>query len=710
MFARTIALLVVTPVVAALFLTKASAQSAAPERGGDLQTTINGAVVSLPLQRSDFSVNVQGDLAEVTVVQTFENPTSQALNATYLFPLSEDATVHAMTMQVGKETITAQIREKEKARQEYDKARVEGRAAALLTQHRPNMFTQEVANLMPGMPVKVTLTYAQAVPRVDAAYELVLPLVVGPRYNPAVRSAPALEAVKADKIDTPPVPQATKSGGWVIGPPPAYPTEIFGLTLPDQIAPDRVSIAVNLNAGLAIANVTSATHALETTGTGLHRDIKLRAGRVIDNRDFVLRYTLAGNAVQAGATTHTDARGGYFSLVVEPPKAPTGNQIASREIVFVLDTSGSMDGEPIEASKVFMREALRTLRPGDFFRIVQFNSTPREYSAGPVPATPERIADAQRFVASLDATGGTEVVPAIRQAFSIPQQPNTLRLVVFLSDGYIGNEAEVLADMGRQIGQARVYAFGVGSSVNRYLLSEMARRGRGIARYIDPTEKAGDAAIELAHRLEAPVLTDITIDWDNLKPADVTPAILPDLFAGDSLRVMGRFSGARQANIIVHGKVDGRPASLPVQISLSDNASANGAMSSAIPIIWARSQVNDLMRDVTSQPELRTLKVSDDDLQKRVTQIGLDYSIVTQWTSFIAVSNAVVNANGAAKDANVPLPMPAGVGPNAYGEIDPGAGPTFAGSSAPEPGMLALLALLLTVALFSMKRVARAKH
>lgn len=662
------------------------AQTDTPDLGGHLEAEVNGQTIALPMLHSDFQVSVEGDLTSVTVVQTFENPTQSPINATYLFPLNEEAAVDAMTMQVGDEIIRAQIRQKEEARVEYERARQEGRSAALLTQHRPNMFTQEVANLMPGAPVRITLHYSQAVPRVDGAYELVLPIVVGPRYNPRP---------PGDNVAV----SAPGNGQWSIAPPPAYPHEVFGLTLPNTIPPDRVSIGVNLHAAFPIAEVASGTHALAVGGDAEHRTVSLQAGHVIDNRDFVLRYSLAGGAVQAGVLSHVDARGGYFSLVVEPPANPDPSQITAREIVFVLDTSGSMSGEPIEASKAFMQEALNTLRPNDYFRIVQFDATPREYTAGPVPASPDRIAAAHAFISGLTAQGGTELAPAVDQAFGVRQQPNTLRIVVFLSDGYIGNEADVLCELSRVMGSARVYAFGVGSSTNRYLLSEMARRGHGIARYIDPTETSLEAARALAHRIEAPVLTDISIDWGNLHPTDVTPAILPDLFAGDSLRVMGRFANVRDAIVTVHGKVNGREATLPVHVNLTPQT---GDQASAIPVIWARSQISDLMRDFTSPEELRTVHATNNELQDRVTRLGLDYAVVTNWTSFVAVSQRVVNHDvNATRDANVPLPMPAGVGPNAYGDISAPqstGGGTFFGAPAPEPSEYSLLALLLALA------------
>ncbi len=661
--------------------------------GGHMRGEVNGETILLPLTNSDFSVSVDGDLATVSLVQTFENPTSAPMNATYLFPLNEDAAVHAMTMQVGDEVIEAQIRRREQARQEFEQAREEGRAAALLSQHRPNMFTQEVANLMPGATVRITIRYSQSVPRVDGAYELVLPLVVGPRYNPAPRST-ALLVNEAE-------PPRLQMGAWNIAPPPPQPRGVFGLTLPADIAPERVSIAVEIQAGMDIANVASATHRLNISGQGRARSAVLAEDRVIDNRDFVLRYTLAGNAVQAGVVTHTDQRGGFFSLVIEPPAVPSEAQIVPRELVFVLDTSGSMSGEPIDASKAFMQRALATLRPGDFFRIIQFGSTPREFTDGPVPASAANVARASAFVRGLSADGGTEVVPAMQQAFAMRQQPDTLRIVVFLSDGYIGNEAEVLQFMAQHLGRARVYAFGVGSSVNRHLLSEMARRGRGFARYIDPTESGLEAAHDLAAQLDMPVLTDIRIDWGNLAPAEVTPAIIPDLFVGDSLRLMGRFTGQRTGTIVVHGDANGRPASLPVQVTLTDAPSSMSASTSAIPIIWARAQVADLMRDYTSPAELRTVQLNAQQLEARVTELGLAFALVTDWTSFVAVSRRVVNTDPAsAQSADVPLPMPAGVGPEAYGMTPAG----FGGASTPEPSFYALLAMLLLLGWLTWRR------
>ncbi len=686
-------------------------------RRGTLRAEFDGQVVDLPLMEMDIAADIQGDLATVNVRQVFANPTDTPLNATYLFPLNKDAAVYAMTMEVGDERIRAQIKQSEEARNTFEAARDEGRAAALLTQNRPNMFTQEVANLMPGMPVTVTLEYVQTVPRIDGAYELVTPLIVGPRFDPP--AAPQAEAMAVshaitpdDDMDVPAERSSRPLGEWEIAPPPEYP-EVFGLTLPREIDHDRVSISISLNAGMPIGSITSDSHAIKVDGVDSHRSISLAEGRVIDNRDFVLRYQLASDAVTAGILTHADERGGFASILIEPPQEIESVEIAAREIVFVLDTSGSMDGAPINASKAFMREALKTLRSGDYFRLIQFDHSPQEFSAGPVLATRENISAAQRYVAGLSAGGGTMVAPAMNQAFLTPQQPGTLRIVVFLSDGYVGNESEIFGLIADHIEDARLYAFGVGTAPNRYLMNEMARHGRGFARYVDPTETSHTVAKDLAQRIAAPLLTNITVDWGEAGGRGATPARIPDLFAGDSVRVMARFDQPGDHVVTVNGKVNGRRASMPVEVNIPDFNDPAGSSSdegAAIPLIWARSQIEDAMRDYQTDVRWRFSGLSNHQLRKRVTELGLTYSLMTQWTSFVAVSEAVINtAPQTHANANVPLPVVDGVselaypkavhsprtlGANAAPSGPSVSAPVFAGSSTPEPGVWAMLALL----------------
>ncbi len=671
--------------------------------GGSVQAQIDGETIHFPALKTDIHTKIQGDLATVTITQTFANPTSVPLNATYLFPLNKDAAVRAMTMEVGDEIIQAQIHKIETAKKKFNKAKKEGKAASLLTQHRPNMFTQHIANLMPELPVKVTLVYDQTVPRVDGHHELVIPLIVGPRYQPA-HSGRAPQIV--DDGAAAAVQQAASQSNfnqWEIEALPSYP-DVSGLTIPDTIGKDRVSIDIDLQAGAPIPNIYSRTHNINVSGDETNKTVSLADGRTLDNRDFVLRYQLAGENTQPAFLAYNDSKDGYFSLWIEPPSAPATKDITAREMVFVLDTSGSMSGYPIQASKVFMRHALKNLRNQDYFRIIRFSNNATEFTSGPVPATPNNKRRGLSYVDSLRGGGGTEIPNAIRQAFSIPQPAGTLRIVVFLTDGYIGNESEVLRLITRTIGDARIYAFGVGASVNRFLLSEMGKKGRGFVRYLDPTEDAEEAALELAGKLDSPVLTDIDIDWGEVKVSQVTPSVIPDLFAGDSLRILGKFEGSGTHRVVVKGRVQGRQASLPIQAILPDGTSEMEP--SPIPQIWARSQIADHMGQINSPDAFKTTHLSDDALKQKVIDLGLKHSLATRWTSFVAVSTKIVNKNPEnAQDSQVPLHRVKGVGPEAYGHAaSKKFVQNFPGGSAPEPATWAGLLVLGLVALAWFRR------
>lgn len=666
------------------------------EPGGVVKAVLENREIDFPLLKSDIKADIQGDIATVSITQVFTNPTQVALNATYLFPLNENAAVFAMQMEIGDERVTAQIQKKEKAKKIFEKAKSEGKAASLLVQHRPNMFTQNIANLMPGQDIKVTLQYTQTVKRVDDAYELVIPLIVGPRYIPADK--PEAHTVSLDK-ETP----RTVSGGWKIDKVPAYPS-VKKLNIPNTIDKDRVSIQVNITSPFAIQTVNSKTHALSVEGDDQTKNVELATGSTIDNKDFILRYKLHEKSIAAGLLTHKDQRGGFFSLLLEPPAVPLEKDITPREIVFVLDTSGSMDGTPMNASKTFMNYALKHLRPTDYFRIIRFSNNATEFNATPVKATPENLAAGKKYVDGLRADGGTEITTAINQAFAKPPVSGAMRMVVFLTDGYIGNEAEVISRISKWIGDARIYALGVGSSVNRYLLAEMARTGRGFVRIVDPTENSDDVAIELARKIEAPLLTDISIDWGTLDTDEIYPRKIPDLFKGDSIRIQGRFSKTGKHTITVKGLVNGRRATLPVTIDIPEQNSA--ASSQAIPLIWARENIADLMREYTSNSLQRGQFAHFKPIEEKVTKLGLEYSLATQWTSFVAVSEKIVNKKPElSQDSSVPLPMVKGVGRKAYG-VNGSQGMTpktqqhafnnisGGGSSTPEPSTIGGLALL----------------
>tara|TARA_R110000751_G_scaffold10055_2_gene37288 strand:+ start:124525 stop:126762 length:2238 start_codon:yes stop_codon:yes gene_type:complete len=656
-------------------------EDAHASQAGRVVASVDGINTTLPLLKSHYDVKIEGDVATVTVTQTFLNPTSQALNATYLFPLNQKAAVYGMDMRVGDELVKAIIQRKEEAREIFEKAQSEGKAAALLTQHRPNMFTQNIANLMPGQPVQITLRYAQTVPKIDAAYELVVPMVVGPRYegevNPSVADLmgldsddPAPSADIEDKVDDDEQKSVERAGNWLIEKLPTYP-KVIGFNAPSTIDSRRVTLKIDLKSANAVSIFSSATHELETAGDEKAIRAHFKPGAQIDNRDFVLRYALAADSdITAGALAHYDARGGFLSLLIEPPKMPKQGLATPRELIFVLDTSGSMSGAPLRASQVFMHEALKNMRPDDHFRILSFADTTSQFASNPIAATPDNIQEGLRYVSGLTAGGGTQMNDAIRNAFTSAPLDDAMRIIIFLTDGYIGGDREVIATVAQQIGNARLYAFGVGSSVNRFLLEGMANEGRGYVRYIEPGELAFEVAETFARDLKTPLLTDISVDWNGLAIEGQSPAKIRDLFEGGSVRVFARYKEGGKHTIFVKGRINGRQASMPVEISLPMYASGE---ESAIPIIWARQQIFDKNRTyiISGQP---------DGLKEQITQLGLRFSLQSAFTAFVAVSQKVVNQDPQnAQSKQVPLPKVANLSTNAYPSLN------LSGSSAPEP-------------------------
>ncbi len=633
---------------------------------GLLEATVDGRKYEFPALSLDVSAEIEGDLATVTVVQTFVNPLDKPLHATYLFPLFENAAVYAMTMDVGDERIRAVVKQKDEALKTFEEAKEQGKTASLLTQHRPNMFTQDIANLMPGLPVKVELKYVHVVDKVDGAYKLVIPLIVGPRYQP-----------KASK-DTEPLPE--------------YPA-VSGLTMPELVEKDRVTLKVLLKAATSISDVKSRTHAVAVSeGSSGEQVVELKGGKTIDNRDFVLGFTLGGDRTTAGLLTHKDGRGGFFSLLLQPPLVPAESEISPREMVFVLDCSGSMEGLPLNASKAFMRKALTKLRATDTFRIIRFSETASEFGSEPLEATPENIKRGIRYTDGLNGEGGTEMTKGISLALRKSAPAGAVRIVVFLTDGYIGNEHEIIGLLRSHLGDARLYAFGVGTGVNRYLLNKMGLVGRGFTRFMSPTEDVETVANELASRLDAPVLTDISVDWGSLEVESQTPSRVPDLFAGQSVRVQGRYAKPGTYQIQIRGRSGGKPVTLPLTLALPSVESSG----EAIAVIWARSMVEELTDALSTPFADRDAPATDEALKAAVTTLGIDFGLVTQWTSFVAVSEEVYNQDpDGTKHANVPLSQVAGVSETAY--------EGFGGSSAPEPGVMAGLVLILAMAFVAMR-------
>lgn len=551
----------------------------------------------LPLRGTDVSARISGRVAEVMVTQRFENDGETPIEAVYLFPLPPDAAVDRMEMRVGDRVVRGVIRERQEARRTYEQARSEGRRAALLEQQRPNLFAQRVANLMPGDRVDVRLRYVQVLPYEDGQYELAFPLVAPRRYDPQAAQATRETATAA-------------TSAHIDAQPP-------------------VSLRVELEAGLPIAQIGSPSHEARLTRTAPDRAIaEVRAEGAALRDDFVLRYALGGDEPDATVLAHRTEGDGFFTLLVQPPRTPEASTIAPRDVTFVVDTSSSMHGRPLEHARAVIRRVIEGLQPTDRFNVLGFSDQVRVLSETWMSRTDQSAQRAESFVNELRATGATEMVPAIERALAAPTSPERLSIVVLVTDGYIGNEAEVLRAVATRLGEHRLYAFGVGSSVNRFLVERAAEVGRGRAIVVAPSEDPRLSADRFVQWIDRPVFTDVEVDFGQLAVSDVYPRRIPDLFAGKPLTIQGRFARGGEGVVRVRGTVNGQRYERAIEVRLPDAPSPDGPHASQATL-WARAAVEDRMRRLTLR--------DDPALIAEVTQLGLAHSIVTPWTSFVAV-------------------------------------------------------------------------
>lgn len=575
-----------------------------------------------PLQHTDVHADISGPLARVTVTQKFINPSHEKIEAVYTFPLPHDAAIDDMQMRIGDRVIQGMIKGREEARSIYDTARAAGHVASLLDQERPNIFMQSVANIVPGAEVDITIRYVQTVAYEEGEYQFVFPMVVAPRYTPG-----------------------SENDGSSLNPP---------VTPPGTRAGHDISVSVSLDPGVPLGEIDSPTHALNIAKNGENRaTVGLQDQAVIPNKDFILRYGNSGQAIHDTVLAHHDQRGGYFTLMLQPPSRPTAQQITPRELVFVLDTSGSMMGFPIEKAKEVIHTALDNMNPNDTFNLITFSGDEHILFPEPVPATRENVRKAQEFLASRRGSGGTEMMKAIRAALDPSDSEDHIRVVCFMTDGEVGDDMEILGEVQKHP-NARVFAFGIGSSVNRFLLDGMARYGRGDVEYVGLNDDGSAAAKRFYQRIHNPVLTDISIDWNGLPVSEVYPQRIPDLFAAKPVVISGRYTGAAHGVIRLRGKVAGKPFSRDIQVNLPGNEPAHEVLAT----LWARRKVADLVSQDFAGVQNNN---ASDALRNQIAQLGLDYKLLTPYTSFVAVEETTVTEGGQPKRVQVPVNMPQGM-------------------------------------------------
>ena len=618
--------------------TTASAQDGFTSGALTVVDSTGKAKAICPLKHTDVKAEISGFISRVVVTQQFENPFKEKIEAVYTFPLPQNAAVDDMTMIVGERTIRGKILPREEAQAVYDAAKSSGKVASLLDQERPNIFTQSVANILPGNEIKITISYVETLSYVNGAYEFVFPMVVGPRYVPG--SPTGQTQGNGFAPDTNRVPDASRI--TPNSPPPA------------MRSGHDISLDVTLDAGLILDDIDSKTHVIDIERTDTHSArLHLRDGATIPNKDFVLRYDVAGRVIQDALLTHRSDKGGYFTLILQPPDRVTAEDVRPKELVFVLDTSGSMQGFPIEKAKETMKLALDSLYSSDTFNLITFAGDTEILFSKPMPATRANLNKAQAFLNSRSGSGGTEMMTAIKAALEPSDDQSHIRIVCFMTDGYVGNDMEIISEVQKHP-NARVFSFGIGGSVNRFLLDKMAEAGRGEVEYVDLNDDGSAAARRFHERVRNPLLTDISIDWNNLPVADVYPQRIPDLFAAKPLILTGRFTSAGRGTIRLKGKMGGSDFVREIPVELPETM----ALHDVLAPLWARARVDNLMNEDYAGAQSGNMRT---DLKDTITQLGIEYRLMTQFTSFVAVEEMVVTDGGQPRRIDVPVEVPQGM-------------------------------------------------
>ena len=609
----------------------------------------------LPLKDTRVDVAISGVIADVTVHQVYENRGERPIHARYVFPASTRAAVYGMTMTVGEVRIVAKIKEREQARGEFEAAKREGKTASLLEQSRPNVFTMSVGNVLPGDTIVVELKYTELLVPTDHVYEFVYPTVVGPRYS----EKPASQAAPPDTFVAAPYTRE--------GEPPFSEFHLRG----------------HVSTGIPLQQIVSPSHDVEFRAAAPGRTALTLADteRFGGNRDFILRYRLAGERISSGLLLYQGEDENFFLLMAEPPQAVTPDAIPPREYIFVVDVSGSMYGFPLDTGKKLMSDLANVLRPTDTFNVVVFADGTETFSATSVPATRANLSSALQFIGRKDGRGGTRLLSALQRAASLPRQSSVSRSIVLLTDGYIDTEGEVFDYIRGALDGSNFFAFGIGSSVNRFLIEGVARAGLGEPFIVTEPGEAEQAAAKLRRYIESPVLTGIDVTFPGFDVYDVEPTAIPDLFASRPIVVFGKWRGPAEGSVAITGLTGNGP----FQTSIAVTPDLVDRRQSGLKYLWARTRIANL--DDFGAGAATPEHVAD------ITLLGLKYNLLTRYTSFIAVQEIVRRTTADATDVDQPLPLPEGVSDRAVG-LTSGAEPELVWLSVAVTALFVLVQLL----------------
>ncbi len=586
-------------------------------------------VDQLPLKSTSAKVNISGVMADVLVTQVYKNEGQEPLEAIYIFPASTRAAVYGLKMTIGKRVIEARIQKREEARRAYEQAREQGKTASLLEQQRPNVFQMNVANILPGDTIQVELNYTELLVPTDRVYEFVYPTVVGPRYsNRPSEAAPASEH-------------------WVKNP----------FLRQGENPPYAFDLTVNLAAGLPIADLACPSHKVEShfSSPSLAKVKLARSENRGGNRDFILRYRLAGEQIQSGLLLSEGDQENFFLLMMQPPRRVAKEQLPGREYIFIVDVSGSMHGFPLDISKTLLKNLIGRLRPADRFNLLLFSGGSSVLSEQSLPAGQENIDRAIRLIDRQQGGGGTELLPALKRALSLEKPEGYSRNLVIATDGYVTVEEEVFDLIRKNIGQANLFAFGIGSSVNRHIIEGMAHVGMGEPFILTRPEEALSQAERFREMIQSPALTRIKVDFNGFSVSEVEPAGVPDLFAERPIILFGKWRGRPQGKITLTGLSGEGPFREVIEVK----GIAPQKTNRALRYLWARHRITIL----SDYNQLR----SDDRRIREITELGLTYNLLTAYTAFVALDTEIRNQGGTATTVKQPLPLPQGVSDYAVG-------------------------------------------
>ncbi|MCM1327325.1 MAG: VIT and VWA domain-containing protein [Bacteroidales bacterium] len=584
-----------------------------------------------PLKSTDVTTNISGIIAETYVRQTYVNEGSTPINARYVFPVSTDVTVHGMKMEIGGQIVTAQIKEKEEAKKEYEEAKSEGKSASLLQQKRPNVFTMDVANIMPGETASIELHYTEMITPVEGTYEFVFPTVVGPRFI-------APDASEKENGDNTKTDTANAETDWAVIP---YLSE-------GETPSSEYHITVNLATGVPIGELSCKSHEIqvEKENDSTARITLQNPEDYAGNRDFILKYKLTGEEIKSGLVFTEGESENYFMLTLQPPERYTLETIPPREYIFVLDVSGSMNGYPLDTAKELIQNLVSGLRESDTFNLILFSGDSAQLSPTSLPATKQNIKKAAKMISAGYGSGGTSLAPALENALAIPADENVARSIVIITDGYISNEQSIFDLINENMGSASFFSFGIGKAVNSYLIEGIATAGFGESFLVTDSADAEDCAERFRTYIQSPLLTNISVTYDGFDVYDVEPAVPATLFAQKPIVLFGKWKGNPEGTIRITGKTGNQDYS--EEISVADVAVTKD--SDALRYLWARKRLERL----TDYGSIR----NDSSIKEEVTNLGLTYNLATPYTSFIAVIDTVKNPEGESTDVDQASPLP----------------------------------------------------